>query len=117
MELKGGYKTVAKIFASRNKEIDQREINHMVLSRQVATECMVLLENDGTLPIKVGKVALYGNGARGTIKGGTSPTITACITWLVTLLNGAAMSIVKMSTPLEQTIRTPIVVMSISMSL
>jgi len=62
---------LAEIFASRNKEIDQREIDHMALSRQVATECMVLLENDGTLPIKVGKVALYGNGARGTIKGGT----------------------------------------------
>ena len=33
---------------------------------------MVLLENDGVLPLKnAGKIALYGNGARGTVKGGT----------------------------------------------
>ena len=35
---------------------------------------MVLLENDGTLPLKGisgRKLALYGNGARHTIKGGT----------------------------------------------
>ena len=33
---------------------------------------MVLLENDGALPLKnTGKIALYGAGARHTIKGGT----------------------------------------------
>lgn len=33
---------------------------------------MVLLENDGVLPLKkIGKIALYGAGARHTIKGGT----------------------------------------------
>ncbi|NBJ92010.1 beta-glucosidase [bacterium 1xD42-62] len=33
---------------------------------------MVLLKNDGTLPLKgTGKLALYGSGARNTIKGGT----------------------------------------------
>lgn len=33
---------------------------------------MVLLENDGTLPLSgPGRIALYGNGARATVKGGT----------------------------------------------
>lgn len=33
---------------------------------------MVLLENDGTLPFeKPCRLALYGNGARGTVRGGT----------------------------------------------
>lgn len=39
---------------------------------KIASECPVLLENDGTLPLKKkGKVALFGNGARCTVKGGT----------------------------------------------
>ena len=37
-----------------------------------APECIVLLENDGVLPLKkTGKLALYGAGARMTVKGGT----------------------------------------------
>ncbi len=36
-----------------------------------ALEGIVLLENDGCLPLKPGKVALYGAGAERTIKGGT----------------------------------------------
>ncbi|MCH5193853.1 MAG: glycoside hydrolase family 3 C-terminal domain-containing protein [Oscillospiraceae bacterium] len=44
----------------------------MALSRRLAGECVVLMENDGTLPLKAdGKLALYGNGARQTVKGGT----------------------------------------------
>ena len=44
----------------------------MALSRRVAGECMVLLENDGTLPLReVGRIALYGSGARQTVKGGS----------------------------------------------
>ena len=36
-------------------------------------ECMVLLENDGVLQFsdKIKKIALYGSGARNTVKGGT----------------------------------------------
>lgn len=41
------------------------------LAYRAATEGIVLLENDGSLPLKVGKVALYGAGAKKTIKGGT----------------------------------------------
>ena len=61
-----------KIYATRESAITPREINHMALSRSLAGECVVLLENDGTLPLPVGgKLALFGNGARQTIRGGT----------------------------------------------
>ena len=61
-----------KIYATRNPDITPREIDHMALSRSLAGECVVLLENDGTLPLEgKGKLALFGNGARQTIRGGT----------------------------------------------
>lgn len=41
------------------------------LAREAAAEGFVLLENDGVLPLKKNKVALYGSGARMTVKGGT----------------------------------------------
>ena len=63
---------MSKIYASKSPEIEPREVAHRNLSRSLAGECMVLLENDGVLPLKsAGKVALYGNGARNTVKGGT----------------------------------------------
>ena len=62
---------MAEIYASRSPEIEEREITHANISRELAGECMVLLENDGALPIQTKKVALYGNGVRATIKGGT----------------------------------------------
>ena len=50
----------------------QDEQEHMELARRLAAECVVLLENDGTLPLKdVRKIALFGAGARQTVKGGT----------------------------------------------
>lgn len=59
-------------YAAKTKEISQREKDHMKEVRGLAGECMTLLENDGTLPLKrTGKIALYGNGARRTVKGGT----------------------------------------------
>ncbi len=62
---------MAEIFASKTAEIEEREILHADISRELAGECMVLLENDGALPIHTKKVALFGNGARATIRGGT----------------------------------------------
>ena len=42
------------------------------IARRAAAEGMVLLENNGVLPMKAGtRIALYGRGARYTIKGGT----------------------------------------------
>lgn len=64
---------MAKLFATTNPEISEREIRNMNRARAAATQGMVLLENQGTLPIakEVKTIALYGNGARRTIKGGT----------------------------------------------
>lgn len=53
-------------------EIQDFEREHIAAVRRLAPECMVLLESDGTLPLKgCGKLALYGSGARRTIRGGT----------------------------------------------
>lgn len=64
---------MAKIYASRSAGISQREQRNMERSRRIAAQGMVLLENDGVLPLKSvnGKIALYGSGARRTVKGGT----------------------------------------------
>lgn len=53
-------------------EESPREKEHRILARRAASEGIVLLENDGVLPLKAGApIALYGSGARYTIKGGT----------------------------------------------
>lgn len=58
--------------ARTTDKITPEEIAHSNTVRKLAGECVVVLENDGTLPIEdPGKVALFGNGARHTIKGGT----------------------------------------------
>lgn len=52
--------------------VNDYEIEHKSALRKMAPECMVLLKYDGSFPIKEpGKIAVYGNGARNTIKGGT----------------------------------------------
>lgn len=63
---------MAKLKASTSSDISAREIKHLKKVRELAPQCMVLLENDGVLPLKSrGRVALFGAGARRTIKGGT----------------------------------------------
>jgi beta-glucosidase-like glycosyl hydrolase len=64
---------MTKFYASTSEVISKREKEHKEVVRHLATECMVLLENDGSLPLEKakGKIALFGNGARWTIKGGT----------------------------------------------
>ena len=58
--------------ANPSPEVTASEQAHSDYIRRIAGECMVLLENDGTLPLSApSKVALYGNGARATVKGGT----------------------------------------------
>ena len=57
--------------ASYSPEISSRERENLQVAYQAACEGMVLLKNDGALPFKTKKVALYGPGASMTIKGGT----------------------------------------------
>lgn len=52
--------------------VTQREIEHGQLARKIAAEGMVLLKNDGLLPLGASMpVALLGSGAVKTVKGGT----------------------------------------------
>jgi beta-glucosidase len=54
------------------KQMAEYEKQHIAKMRQLAPECMVLLKRGGDFPLEgPGEVALYGNGARCTIKGGT----------------------------------------------
>ena len=57
--------------ASLSPEANQREKDNLVVAYKAACEAIVLLKNDGALPFKTKKVALYGPGASMTIKGGT----------------------------------------------
>lgn len=63
---------MGKIYASANPEMSEREKRNMEKLRKLASQGMVLLKNDGTLPItqEHKKLALYGVGARKTVKGG-----------------------------------------------
>lgn len=64
---------MTQIDALKTDEIQNYEIEHQEEVRRFAGECMVILENDGVLPLQAGtkKIALFGTGARHTIKGGT----------------------------------------------
>lgn len=60
-----------RIYGAASKEESQREIEHRALARRAAAEGMVLLKNEGVLPLADKKIALYGAGARMTVRGGT----------------------------------------------
>lgn len=64
---------MAKLYAGSNPEVSEREKRNMERSRRIAGQGMVLLKNEGVLPLRdeVRSIALFGNGARRTIKGGT----------------------------------------------
>ena len=52
--------------------MNQYEIEHNQIVRGLGAECTVLLKTDGAFPLdKPCKLALYGSGARRTVKGGT----------------------------------------------
>lgn len=57
--------------ASNSPEVNEREKRNLEVAYRAACESMVLLKNDGVLPLKNKKIALYGSGASKTIKGGT----------------------------------------------
>lgn len=53
--------------------VQDYEVRHVERLRAIAPECTVLLKKDGTFPLsRAGKIAVYGNGVRHTVKGGTS---------------------------------------------
>lgn len=57
---------------TQSQAVTEREVRNQKLARKVAAEGVVLLKNDGTLPLAKGSsVALYGSGALYTVKGGT----------------------------------------------
>lgn len=60
-----------KNFAAYSDAETPLEAAHNEVAYRAALEGIVLLENDGCLPVKPGKIALYGAGAGMTIKGGT----------------------------------------------
>ena len=57
--------------AKYTQDANEREVFNKKVSYQAACEGIVLLHNDGILPLKNKKVALFGPGATKTIKGGT----------------------------------------------
>ena len=60
-----------KFYAQNSSTLTEREIKHRDLAREICAEGIVLLENNGVLPLTANKVALYGAGARHTVFGGT----------------------------------------------
>ncbi len=57
--------------ATFNSSETERERRNRLVAYRAAVEGVVLLKNDGALPVKPGRIALYGAGAQLTIKGGT----------------------------------------------
>lgn len=56
----------------KTNEIQSFETKHINIVRTFGAECTLLLERDGMFPlVSAEKIALFGNGARRTIKGGT----------------------------------------------
>lgn len=64
---------------SKSQEVSEREIKNRQLARVIAEEGIVLLKNDGILPLDRQKpVGLFGSGAACTIKGGTGSGDVNC---------------------------------------
>lgn len=59
------------VLGGRDKNPSKMEMENRALARKAAAESFVLLKNDGILPLKEKTIALYGSGARMTVKGGT----------------------------------------------
>lgn len=59
------------VYGVLSNEPSELEVRNRKLAREIAREGFVLLKNDNVLPIMNKKIALYGVGARKTVKGGT----------------------------------------------
>lgn len=62
-------RTIVK--AGTDRSPSKLELDNRKLARKAAAEGFVLLKNDGVLPLRRKEIALYGSGARMTVKGGT----------------------------------------------
>lgn len=60
-----------KIFAASTDAANARELKNKEIAYQAALEGIVLLKNDGALPVDPGRIALFGAGVPMTVKGGT----------------------------------------------
>lgn len=60
-----------RVYGAFTSEESQREREHKAIARRVAAEGIVLLKNDGVLPLNNKKIAIYGPGSRMTVKGGS----------------------------------------------
>ena len=67
-----------KLYLDRNDDVTPLEAENELLSLRAAEEGIVLLENDGTLPLAPGPVALFGAGAARTVIGGTGSGEVNC---------------------------------------
>lgn len=67
---------MAKIYAPKSPEVSARETQNMERSRRIAADGMVLLENNGVLPLKAGgrALAVFGSGT-GLKYGPSSPVL------------------------------------------
>ena len=64
--------TTRKYSGTTDCSVTERELRNRKLARKAAVEGMVLLKNEGILPLqKNDKIALFGGGAVATVKGGT----------------------------------------------
>ena len=57
--------------ASYSNAANMRERKNLEVAYEAACESIVLLKNDGILPLKDKKIAMYGAGVSHTVKGGT----------------------------------------------
>ena len=65
-------KRIRTYSGAASSAVSQREVENRVIARQAAADSMVLLKNDGVLPLQKGeRIALFGGGSVKTIKGGT----------------------------------------------
>ena len=60
-----------KIKAKTTDAVSSLEEHGRALARTIAQSGMVLLQNNGVLPLQTGSIALYGSGARHTVTGGS----------------------------------------------
>lgn len=60
-----------RVYGERSPKATERELFNRKLSKIAAEEGIVLLKNEGVLPLQGETVALFGNGARLTVKGGS----------------------------------------------